>query len=243
MSTREYLDSLARVMGLDAALFDEPGTTVRPSDDRLGERLVSHYRVGQHSVLLCDPDVADELHEHGGAATALEFDAFRSWAIEHDAVRLGTGYEHLLPDGWEAPPRPGAVVSLDGSATVTIDLVADLLDACSDDDRDGAEFDLGALDPSLCGWDDEGALLALAGGRPWDRRPGFHDIGVIVRPDVRRRGLGAAVVAAASADIVAAGNRPLYRCEADNAGSWLLCRSVGFELVVELEAFRWLGPR
>lgn len=238
MSHQDYLASLAEAMGVDATRFGDAGTTILPSDDRLGERLVTRYRIGRHSVLVCDPDVADQLGEHHAGAGALELDTFRAWALEHGAVRLGAGYEHLLPDDWVAPPRPGAVLSLDGAATVTIDLAADLLDACSDDDRDNAEFDVGALDPFLCGWDDDGALRALAGGRPWDRRPGYHDIGVIVRPDARRSGVGAAVVAAVSADIVAAGCRPLYRCAADNVGSRRLCRSVGFEPVVELEAFR-----
>ena len=55
----------------------------------------------------------------------------------------------------------------------------------------------------------------------------------------RRRGVGAAVVAAVSADLIAAGERPVYRCNEENTGSRRLCRSVGYEPIVELEAFSW----
>ena len=131
------------------------------------------------------------------------------------------------------------IVHTHGLDPATIELVARLLGECSADDNDDAEFDLDALDPFLVGWRDGDRLLGLAGGRPWSPRPGLHDLGVIVHPAARRRGVGAAVVAAVSADLIAAGERPVYRCNEENTGSRRLCRSVGYEPIVELEAFSW----
>ena len=56
-----YLQGLASAMGLPADRFGVGGVTVVPGLDRRGERLVSHYRVGTHSVVWIDPDLTGAL--------------------------------------------------------------------------------------------------------------------------------------------------------------------------------------
>jgi GNAT superfamily N-acetyltransferase len=237
MSHDAYRASIASVLGVDPAIFMLPGTSVHSSDERRGTRLASHYRVGEHSVVWCDPAVVESVLELDGRPAPLDIETLAAWAARHGATRVGAGYDHVLAPSFRAPDRPGAVTALDPSSAAAVDLVADLLDACSEDDRDEAEFELEALDPHLVGWLEHDRLLALAGARPWVARPGFLDIGVITHPAARRRGLGRAVVAEVAARVLIHGRLPLYRCNADNVASWRLCRSVGFEVAVEIEAY------
>ncbi len=237
----DYLAGLATAMELPVDRFDVAGTSITATDDRRGQRIVSHYRVCEHSVLWCDPEVSDVLAEHGSPSRALEFGEFSEVMAGLGAEVLGHGYEHLLPERWAPSDRPETVRMFDCADAATVRLVAELLDDCAEDDREGADFELDALDPYLAGWVERDRLLALCGGREWAPRPGHFDLGVIVRPAARRRGLGTAVVSAVTSSIVDDGGRPLYRCNADNEGSWRLCRSVGYRPVIELEAFQLPG--
>lgn len=238
-----YRESLASAMALPADRFDVDGVSVVAGDDRRGQRLVSHYRVGRHSVLWVDPELAGEVADFDGRAPALAFDEFGAWAGERDAELLGRGREHLLPRSFDTPSNRPEVQVLDGTDPRVVELVAALLAECSDDDREEADFDLDALDRFLVGWiGPDAGLRALAGGRVFEARPGFVDVGVLVRPSARRAGRGRSVIAGVVAAVLAAGETPLYRCGAHNVASQRLCRGLGFELVLELEAFRWPDP-
>jgi GNAT superfamily N-acetyltransferase len=239
MTVALHRDALASAMGLPVTTFAYPGTTVVPGEDRRGERLASHYKVDAHSVIWVDPDIEAEFTEWHGTGLATTFDQLRAWAVAERSTVLGAGYEHVLPGPFVGPPRAAEIAVLDGTSASTIKLVRAMQSECSEDDNDEAEFDLEALDEHLIGWIENGALLALAGGRPFDVRPGFLDVGVLVHPNARRRGLGRSVIAAVTEEVLAAGRDPLYRCNVDNEGSWRLCRGLGFEPVLELEAFHW----
>jgi GNAT superfamily N-acetyltransferase len=237
MHAERYRSSLATAMGLPADRFDEPGVDVVTGADRHGRRLVTHYRVGGRSVVWTDPDLVDVLAEWNGRPMAVTFDEFRSWAREQGAEPLGAGYEHVLTGPYDPPSRPDAVEVLDGGDASVVASARELLEGCPD--RDDAEFELAALDEHLAAWIADGQFDALAGGRRFDPRPGFHDVGVLVHPAQRRRGLGRHVVAAVVESILAADHAPLYRCSADHEGSWRLARRLGFTEVAELEAFVW----
>lgn len=239
MSETTYRASIAAAMAIGPERFDTSGTTVCPADDRRESNVVSHYRIGLHSVLWCDPALGARVGRFDGADHGMTLADFDGWATADGAELLGSGFDHALPDDWSEPPRPPAAERLDTTDPSAVERIRALLDACTADERDDADFDVDALDPFLVGWRDRDRVLALAGGRPWPPRPGHHDIGVIVHPEARGRGLGAAVVAALTSDIVDAGETPLYRCNQDNVGSWSLCRSVGYRSVAELTAHRW----
>lgn len=239
MSAAAYRAAIAGVVGLDVDVLDAPGTTVRADPARAGLRLVSRYLIGDHALIWTEPALAAAVASLDGRVDAIDEAEFRRWCESAGAEWLGAGNDHVLADGFVPPDRPGAVAVLDRAAPAAIELVAELLDACSDDDRDEADFALDALDELLVGWFEHDRLLALAGGRVWDARPGFRDIGVIVHPAGRRRGLGRAVVEQVVTEIVMRGHRPLYRCSVENAGSGRLCRSVGFEAVCRVSALRF----
>lgn len=239
MTAAAYRAAIAEVLDVDAGLFDRAGTSVLADPARAGSGLASHYRLGAHAVIWTEPALGDELAPLDGRPDPIGADEFRAWCETAGAHWVGNGYDHVLADRFVPPDRPGAVVVLDRSSPAAIELVADLLDECSEDDRDEAEFELDALDEVLVGWLEDDRLLALAGGRVWSARPGFRDIGVLVHPSHRRRGLGRAVVEQVTTEIVLGGHRPLYRCSAENPGSARLCRSIGFEVVCHIGAARF----
>jgi hypothetical protein len=239
IGAEQYFAGLARRFGVAVEAFAEPGVLVIPSASRSGERTASHHHVGQRSVIWIDPGLEPLLSRLRSDATALTFEQFRDWAASNGAAHLGHGLEHLLADTYRSTPWAESLAVIDGHSATGTALVRTLLDDCSEDDLDEAEFDLDALDPYLVGWVEQGRLLALAGGRPEPVRPGCMDIGVLVHADARRSRKGRAVVAAAADEVLAAGQVPLYRCNDENIGSRRLCRSVGFELVLELDAVRW----
>ena len=172
--------------GIETSRFERSGTTVCPAEHRRCSSVVSHYRIGEHSVLWCDPALAGRLDRFDGADDTVEHAAFGEWAIADGAELVGAGFEHVLPAVWTAPEHVAA--RLDARHAADVGRVAELLDACGDDDVDDAEFDVDALDPFLVGRSDGDTLVALAGARPWDQRPRLHDIGVIVHPHRVGRG-------------------------------------------------------
>lgn len=234
-----YFGGLADRFGVPVERFAEPGVLVVPSAEWHGQRLVSHYHVDQHSVFRIDPDVEPLFDSWQNGSDSVPFDEFGDWALATGATLRGRGVEHLLGPSHEPIQWAPELVVLDGRSPAGIETVRTLLDDCSEHDLDEAEFEIDALDPYLVGWVEFGRLLALAGGRPEPARPGCMDIGVLVHADARRRGLGRAVVAATVDEILAAGQVPLYRCDVENTGSARLCRSIGFETVMELEAYEW----
>ncbi len=238
----DYRAGIASVLGVDPATFDVPGTSVRADPARDGLRLASRYLVGDHAIVWTEPALEAIAAELDGRSAPIGDDEFRAWGESVGAEWMGQGFDHVLADGFRAPDRPGAVVVLDPAAAAAIELVAELLDASSEDDRDEAEFELDALDEVLVGWLEDDRLLALGGGREWSARPGFRDIGVLVHPKARRRGLGRSVVEQVTTEILMRGHRPLYRCNAENVGSTRLCRSIGFEVACLVSAVQFPPP-
>lgn len=235
----QYLDGLSVLFGVAADRFGEPGVLVVPSPDRQGQRLVSHYQVDRHSVFWIDPDLEPLFASWPAGPGPISFEEFGELARSTGATLIGRGAEHLLGPRYQTLRLAPELVMLDGRSAWGIETVRTLLDDCSEDDLDEAEFEIDALDPFLVGWLEGGRLLALAGGRHEPARPGCLDIGVLVHAGARGGGRGRAVVAATVEEILAAGQVPLYRCSVENTGSARLCRSIGFETVLELEAYQW----
>ena len=237
-----YRSGLAAHFGVSVGLFGTLGSVVVPAPSRSGSGRVSHHHIGRHSLIWTDPELEPELADWHRRRTPIAFDELRTAAQAARAELLGHGLEHVLSATYQPGEWAPEVTVLDGASPAGISIVRTLLDACSEEDLDEAEFEIDALDPYLVGWNEGGRLLALAGGRPEDFRPECMDLGVLVHPEARRGGRGRAVVAAAADLVLDAGHVPLYRCGSSNVGSQRLCRAVGFELVMELDAFQWVLP-
>lgn len=239
VTAARYFAGLASHFDVLPGLFTSPGSTVVPAPPRKGSGRVSHHHIGRHSLIWADPDLGDELAEWHGRQTAIAFDELRTAASAASAELLGHGLEHVVPRTYQPSPLAPEVTALDGSSADAVRTVQGLLDECSEEDLDEAEFEIDPLDPYLAGWIEDGRLLALGGGRPEEFRPNCMDVGVLVHPEARNHDRGRSVVAAVTDQVLADGHVALYRCGSTNVGSQRLCRAVGYELVMELDGFQW----
>ena len=239
MTFDRYRSGLAAHFGVSVGLFGMSGSIVVPAPSRQGSGRVSHHHIGRQSLIWADPDLEATLADWNRRQTAVAFDEFRAVALAAHAELLGHGLEHVLSTTYRSATRAPDVTALDGRSAEVIRTVQSLFDECSAEDLGEAEFEIDALDPYLVGWIEGGDLLALAGGRPETFRPNCCDIGVLVHPEARLGGRGRAVVSAVADLVLEAGHVALYRCGASNVGSQRLCRAVGFELAMELDAFQW----
>lgn len=164
---------------------------------------------------MIDLDLSDLVSAIASPDTTLTEPEFTEWAASQRSEHRGSGGEFVLR---QEPTRDDSpeLVTLDGTAQSTKDLVAKLHEDCRSDDVEEAEFEIDDLDPTLVGWVMKDALLALAGARSWDTRPGLHDIGVLVHPDHRKMRAGTRVVGKVVRSLLDSGVTPLYRCNDEN---------------------------
>ncbi|MEM7287837.1 MAG: GNAT family N-acetyltransferase [Actinomycetota bacterium] len=235
--TRRFRDVLGAVADADARLFDGPGTTVVGEEGRAGSSAASAYCVGAHTLVRCDPAVADRVRHLlvDGPATTIDLDRFEELLRPVAETMHGRGLVHIMRDLTEMRPGgPAADVQvIDRIADRR--LIADLV-AVDEEGADEAEIDLDGLDDRIVGIVEGGVLVAYASECPWDSDAAFADIGVMTHPDHRGRRLGHAVVAAVTEAIEEAGRIPMYRCNVDNAASHALSQAVGFSRVAVLAA-------
>jgi GNAT superfamily N-acetyltransferase len=216
-----------------------PGTTVVGADDRAGSSMVVAYSISHHTVLWCDPALADELAELSDSAASKSQDAITSWAERAGWEVVSFARMQLLRDGGivrKTSPPTVVLRSLDRERSEDVALVDAFRSSLSDDDRDEADLDEGRLDDHALAVIDERGIAAFASQQPFIYAEDFGDIAVATRPDVRGRGLGRIAVAALCDEIEMRGMFPLYRCDEANAGSVKLSASMGFVPVVRILA-------
>ena len=139
-----------------------------------------------------------------------------------DAHAQGSGLLHYLaaPPPGDADPRVRVLGAADGP----------LLDALKEKAGAAAteEADVEVDHPLAVGIVENGSLLAI--GSLLDEECDTVDVGVLVDPAQRRRGLGAAVVRDLAKRATSTGRLVQYRCDVDNEASAGLARTCGFAL-------------
>ncbi len=240
-NTRGYEDfirSVADDMGLGDRVR-RPGTTVVAADARSGSAMVVAYSIEEHTVLWCDPAIAEDLAELTDPVLSKSHEEIGAWADRAGWERVSVACMQLL--GAKGVIRPAAPIdvelrSLDRDRTDDVTLIDAFKGALSEDDRDEADLDNERLDEHIKAVIDQCGIAAFASQQPFIYAEAFGDIAVATRPDVRGRGLGRIAVAALCEEIEARGMFALYRCETTNPGSVKLSASLGFVRVVELFA-------
>ncbi len=199
------------VVGLHAGLGDYPGFFVAERDGRV-------------HVSLPDGVTAAQVRElEAVAPTALMTrDFWDQWSVTADMVVLG----------------PAVHAFTDVEPDIDADLLADVV-VLTTDDLDSLRGAVGDDE-----WDEggfahvEGPVHALLSGDADDVVAAAHlsgflggaaDLGVLVHPDARGRGLGALVGGAATCSAVRTLGLARWRARVDNAPSRALSRALGFE--------------
>jgi GNAT superfamily N-acetyltransferase len=108
-----------------------------------------------------------------------------------------------------------------------------LYEACTEEDLDEAEISIDKPDPVIYGIFAGGQLVAYASHRYWDDV--IADIGVLIHPGYRSRGLGKAVVSALCEWCIANDVVPMYRVFSDHTHSLRISQALGFKEMVLIE--------
>lgn len=229
---------VAELLRFAAISFSRPlprGTSVVADRNRAGSRLAVAYAVPGHTIVWCDPDVADRLAGLAGPES-IGVDAFLDRVGSVGGDEYGRAIQRVL-DGPLLEVRTDLVVrAFDPDDPDDVGRLERFVSLCPDDDLESAELDLDELDPVAGVTVDDGEIVAYASARPWTYGPDFDDIGVVTRPDARRGRRGAAAVVHLARRSLARGRLPLYRCDVDNRGSNRLAESLGFTIASTLGA-------
>lgn len=100
------------------------------------------------------------------------------------------------------------------------------LDSCSEEDIDDALIDLEDPDEEIRLVYFNEVPIGYAGYRPWGDDLG--DVGILIQPEHRMKGLGLAAVAAATEACISRGRTPFYRSTEDNKGSQKIAENLGY---------------
>lgn len=199
----------AGVLGIDSAVLDVDGLVVvtDPRDFAVDRRAV--VRTARGVLVLAAPADA--------RVAAADPAAF---VREVEARPRGVGLMHYLA----AVSRPMADTRVRRLAPEDQHLLDELLRTSGPEAT--AEADVSVDHPVAVGIVEDDRLLAVAS--LLDMGHGTVDVGVLVHPQARRRGLGAAVVSAVANR--AGGRLVQYRCDRENEASAQLARACGFVL-------------
>jgi GNAT superfamily N-acetyltransferase len=218
--------------------FRRPGTAVI-EDEALGEAGVAYvYGIDQHSVVRIDPELAHRLGlaGRGGLSAALSADELETMIAPLRPVAMGRTLLGCYLDGRDFRPRslPAGLASRRVHPGEDDAHLHDLYDACSEIDLDEAEIYVDKPDPVIFGLFDGALLVAYASHRYWGKI--IADIGVLVHPRHRNRGLGKAVVSALCEWCLDNDVVPMYRVHTDHAHSLGIARALGFQEMVVIES-------
>lgn len=248
---QRFLTGFASQVGLTLDDLARPGVSLAPREDRVGSRAVACYRVDRRLVLWCDPDVADTLAGVGlvgeGADTAPAEPSLSATLAGAGFEPVAAGVMLLLasePPTTALPPgcHPRSLRADEPDDMAAIRAFVDRSDpddvesAALDEIGDG--FDEIAIEVAVDDGPEGTHLVAYASAATWDWDPAFADIGTLVDPAYRGRGLARFVVARSIEAQLGAGRIPLYRHEGDNPASAAVARALGFAQVASLSYFR-----
>lgn len=223
--------------GCPTETIRQPGTTLLPAETLRGAAALTLWKVGQHSFLEFDPELAKLVSD-----TLANFPTENTLTAEAVVARLGEkritereqGFSrYLFPDDLPASALPapdlvrpltladaGALLALKGFLT-------------------SAEVEEGYVEIehlAAFGCFSGTQLVAASSGYEMD---GFLDLGVLTHSAHRRQGLGKAVIGALCGWAHAHGYLAQYRHAAENRGSAQLAESLQFKVYAE-EATFWL---
>jgi len=208
---RRVLAFWAEELGVDVGALDRDGLVVvsDPRDFAAARRAT--IRTARGTLLLAAPVEAD------GAAT--EAGAYAADVAAHPRGIGLLHYRATAPNG-DQDPRIGVLSGADRA------LLDALQEAAGADATEEADVD---VEHTLAvGIVEDNRLVAIAS--LLDEVETAVDVGVLVDPVARRRGLGAAVVADVTRRAVSSGRLVQYRCNDENEASAALARSCGFAL-------------
>jgi GNAT superfamily N-acetyltransferase len=226
----------AKRFGCERQDFTCAGTLVIQEQELAETGKVYLYRIGKMSIVRIAPVLAkraglpDGYAREPGSLTADTLQALVPVAAE------STLLDHYLdPKDFKCVPvrAPFTARQVDAESD-RADLLA-LYEACTEADLEAAEVSLEDPDAVIFGVFEGTQLVAYAGHRYWDEA--IADIGVLIDPDYRGRGLGKAVVSALCEWSIRNDIVPMYRVFSSHVRSHRIPEALGFKEWVVIETF------
>jgi GNAT superfamily N-acetyltransferase len=231
----------ARRFGCAREDFVHPGTLVIKEQELAGTERIHIYHIDQMSVARMAPSLVKQM----GLPDGYERDSV-SLTVNRVRSLIGPGYrveiESTLLDCYLDPEDFKPFTATDGFTPRRLHPERDntrllgLYEACTEEDLDAAEIYVDEPDPVIFGMFDNEQLVAYASHRYWDEI--IADIGVLIHPDYRSRGLGKAVVSALCEWCIENDVVPMYRVLSDHDHSRRIARALGFREMVIIETLK-----
>jgi len=223
----------ADISKIKVAELDVPGNAIRIYPDLSGKNQLYFSQPKEKVLISVSPETAAALSsDFLGQCTLGELASrFEGWELEDR-------YPHLIKDDDQIIPYtypPGFEVrSIDpGDKEAT----RSFLTLNSDSDIDDAMIDVDDPDEEIRIAYFGKVLVAYAGYRVWQK--GLADVGILVRPDFRGRGVGTSLVAEVTAACIKNGRVPLWRTWDKNPGSLKVALNNGYRLIWKTEIYQW----
>jgi len=236
----------AKRFGCDRDDFDHPGTLMIRDDELNGTGKFYLYHIDKMSVARIDPSLSKQMglpDGHDCASVSLSANGFKSLAREDYRVDV----ENTLLD-YFLDSRDFVFFSARGNFTARqlnpeIDNahLLSLYNVCTEDELDAAAIYVDEPDPVIYGLFDEEKLVAYASHRYWDEV--IADIGVLIHPGYRGRGLGKAVVSALCEWCISNDIVPMYRVFTGNIHSCRIPAALGFKQLVVIDTLKVIKER
>jgi len=232
--------------GCDPDLFDTPGTSISPRDNLYGDGVIYLYHLKKHAILRADPLLIPRLEQ-----LVVQLDPSVPLTLDDLKVFFGAAhvnvddvypYFYLDPAAFTPVTVPEDVdVSLRRLAQSEYDKLDTLFSACSEQDLEGADIWLNDPDPVIfCGFFGD-QVVAYASHRYMTAYGSLScladviaDVGVLIHPEFRGRGLGKAVVSALSQWCIDHDKIPQYRLNQGHVRSRRIPESLGYTRLFEV---------
>jgi GNAT superfamily N-acetyltransferase len=221
----------ARHYGVSVDCLAQVGTTSILEDyDGL---LVVLYAIGSHRFAQTSAELLPYIQQVVNdrprqALTGADF--LSAWSVEPAAYVPGSYVFHLYPPDFRRVKHDALIRELTAADAPALAKVKQAVPA-----GELEEADVELSHDDVCGaWLDD-QLAAV--GSTYDFR-GFVDPGVVTHPAYRQRGLGTAVIAHIVQRVLARDELMLYRCAAENIGSYKIAQTLGFTRCVTVTGFR-----
>lgn len=221
--------------------FLHSGTLFIEEVDLVGTGNMYLYHIDQMRVLRIASSLADQvglpdgLDRDSGSLTVNEIQSLvgEGYRVEVESTLLDC---YLDPRNFESFPAVGDFTARRLYPETDNRYLLDLYEACTEEDLDEAAIYVDEPDPVIFGIFDEGRLVAYASHRYWDNV--IADIGVLIHPDYRSRGLGKAVISELCAWCIQNDVVPMYRAFSYHNHSRRIAQALGFKEMVIVETLK-----
>lgn len=227
----------AKRFGCDRDGFLRPGTLILKEDELSGTGKVHLYHIDKMSIVRVDPCLASQAglsngyDRDSGSLTASKLQGLIGVEVETTFLDC-----YLDVNDFRCFTAKGNFTTRRLYGENDNPHLLNLYQACMEEDLDEAAINVDEPDPVIYGMFDGNQLVAYASHRYWEDV--IADMGVLIHPGYRGRGLGKAVVSALCEWCIENEIVPMYRVFSYNTHSRGLAQALGFKELVVIETLK-----